>query len=595
MVKRRFLFIVLLAFSGVLTADSVLNEQIFFSPEDSELKENNTNEYFPYVTLDETFTIDQAIQLALNHNPDLQEQMAAMLKASGILRQAKGNFDVKIGAETSYDEKYTPMDKNNPSGKSGEDILYQTIYGQDLTSKAYVEKLFAFGINTRLNYQLQRTKQEYKDGLYELDPYYAAYGHPNYNNTGTISLEVSVPLLKGFKNAIADNNLQIAELNYNGMAQNVEDTMAKVIMQTSESYWKLYIAYEKLQMLEQLYQSNQLRVENIEKLVNAGVRTISDQLRLKVNLLDVQRQMETARIDYGTAKVNLAVQIGVPVEKITKPGIVLPEIDFDGEFPTLEEFNKEKLTQIAFSRPDILSLVYMRDSAELKVKNARTSTMPDLDLKVHIGTNGAAYGWGADKFFFAANHNVRKLDYGGSLTFSMPIQNNDKKGQLIVAESELADAEAKLNKQKNVFMLQLMNAVSALNSYRDTISTAKNVLDLQSEVYAYETKRYETGLSSVDNLIQQDSNWMEANINFYQIYETYLKYVMEYKYYTTGLLSIDAGTADLYSFGSKTQIAVEQSEQSEQSDEVTDEVKVEEISVEAIEESDGEKEGENDE
>lgn len=534
MIKRLTLFIVAVFLSGILFAD----------------------EFFSSISLDETFTIEQAVQMALNHNPDLQEQMAALMKASGYLKQAKGNFDVKVGAETSYDEKYTPMDKNNPSGKSGDDILYQTIYGQDFTTKAYVEKLFAFGINARLNYQLQRTKQEYKDGIYELDPYYASYGHPNYNNTGVVSLEVSVPLLKGLKNAIADNNIQIAELNYKSMEQNVEDAMAKVIMQTSETYWKLYIAYEKLQMLEQLYKSNQTRVENVEKLVNNGIRTKSDQLRLKVNVLDVQRQMETARIDYGTAKVNLAVQIGVPVEKITKPAMVLPEINTDGSFPLLSDFTKEKLTQIAFSRPDIMSLVNMRDSAELKVKNAKTNTLPDLDLKVHVGTNGAAYGWGADKYLSAAFRNVRKLDYSGSLTFTMPIQNNDKKGQLSIAEAELAEAEAKLNKQKSVFTLQLMNSVSALNSYRETITTAKNVLDLQRDVYDYEQKRFEAGMSSVDNLIQQDSNWMEANINFYQIYETYLKYVMEYKYYTTGLLSMDMDSADLYNFEIKNQPAI---------------------------------------
>jgi len=505
------------------------------------------------VTLDETFSIDQAIELALNHNPDLMEQKAALMRASGILKQAKGNFDVKVGVEASYNETYTPMDKNNPQAKSGDEILYQTVYGQELTGKAYIEKLFAFGINTRINYQLQRTKNEYKDGIYELDPYYASYGHPNYNNTGAVSLEISIPLLKGFTNAIADNNLKLARKNYESMQKNMEDAMSKVIMQTSENYWKLLVASEKVNTLEKILETNKTRLANVEKLVNAGVRTKNDLLRLKVNLIDNQRQLESARIEYGTARINLAMQIGVPVEKIAKPAIELPEIDLDSNFPVVADFTNEKLDQIALSRPDLMALSNNVESASIKVKNARTNRMPDLDVKFNIGSNGALYGWDAENYFQAANHNVRKMNYGGAVTFSMPLQNNTKRGELLQAEADLMEAEAKLNRQKSIFILQLTNAVNALNAYRETVKNAGNVLELQKQVYENEQKRYDAGLSNVDNLIQQDSSWLEANINYYQIFETYLKYVMEYKYYTSGLVQMTGDAQTLYNLKTETE------------------------------------------
>lgn len=503
-------------------------------------------EYPDYENLDQTFSIDKAIELALNNNYDLMAQQAALLNASGQLHQAKASFDVKVGAEASYNQTFTPTDKNNPSGRSGEEILYQTVKGQDFTVKAYVEKLFAFGINAKLNFQLQRGRQEYKNGIYELDPYYASYGHPNYNNTGSFTLEVSVPLLKGFNSAIADNNLTLAQQNYDAMAQNLEDSIQKVIMQTSENYWKFFIAYEKVRELEKLVAKNQTRQKNVTSLVSAGVRNRNDLLRIQVNTLDTQRQLENARIEYGTAKINLAMQIGVPVESISDPNIIIPDINFEIEFPKIEDFDRERLERIALDRPDIVSLIKACEAAAKKVEVAKINSRPDLDLRLSIGTNGSSYGWGADKYFGAPLTNIRGLNYGGTLNFSMPIQNNGKKGELLQAEASYTEALAKLNRQKNTFILQLKNAVSALNSYKDTVQNAKNVLNLQQQVYDNEQKRYEAGISSIDNLIQQDQNWLEANMNYYQIFETYLKYVMEYKYYTTGLISIDTKAETLY-------------------------------------------------
>lgn len=517
----------------------------------SHKKSDSSSEYPDYVTLDKSFTLDKAIELALNNNYDLMNQKAALMNASGQLKQAKGSYDIKFGLQSDYAQTFTPTDKNNPSARSGEEILYQTVKGQDFTTKAYLEKLFAFGINTRLNFQLQRNRQEYRDGVYALDPYYAAYGHPNYNNTGNLSLEVSVPLLKSFNSAVADNNLKLAKQNYEAMSLNLEDSISKVIMQTSENFWKFFIAYERVRELEKLVSKNQVRQKNISALVKAGVRNQNDSLRIQVNSLEAQRQLENAKIEYGTAKVNLAIQIGIPVEAVSDPEIVIPEINFENEFPKPEDFDQERLEKIALNRPDIMSLVKACDAANLKVKTSKINLRPDLDLKLSVGTNGASYGYGANKYFGSPLTNIRGLNYGGSLVFSLPVQNRTKKGDLLQAEADYTNALAKLNKQKNTFILQLQNTISALNSYKDTVQNAKNVLNLQRQVYENEQKRYDAGISSVDNLIQQDQNWLEANMNYYQIFETFLRYVMEYKYSTTGLITIDTRAETLYNLWPK--------------------------------------------
>ncbi len=527
---KRLLHLFFLLFGSSIFAESV----------------NNTFEYPDYVALDESFSIDRAIESALNNNYDLKIQQAALINASGQLQQAKASYDVKVGTEAGYNQNLMPTDKNNPAVHAGDKILYQTEKGEEFTVKAFIEKLFAFGINVKLNYQIQRSRREYKDGIYAKDPYYEIYGNPDYNNVGNFSLEVSVPLLKGFNSAIADKNLKLAEQNYESMSDSFEDSVARVIMQTAESYWNFFIAYERVQQLEKLVQKNQTRQKNGESLVSAGVRNRNDLLRIQVNTLEAQRQLESAKIDYGTAKVNLAMQIGIPVESIADPAIVIPDINFETDFPKIEDFNHERLERIAMNRPDMLSLQKACDAAALKVQIAKINGLPDLDLKFLLGTNGNHYGNEADAFLGSGFTNVRGLNFGGVLSFSMPIQNNSKKAKLSQAEAEYTEALAKLNKQKNTYILQLKNSISALNSYKSTVENAKNILALQQQVYDNEQKRYEAGISSIDNLIQQDQNWLDANMNYYQIFQTYLKYVLDYKYYTTNLIAIDTRAEVLY-------------------------------------------------
>lgn len=503
-------------------------------------------DYPEYVALDENFSIDKAIELALNNSYDLKAQQAALLNASGLLQHAKSSYDVKVGTAAGFNQILTPTDKNNPAVHHEDEILYQTEKGQDFTVRAFVEKLFAFGINVKLNYQIQRSRKKYKGGIYEKEPYYETYGNPDYNNAGNLILEVSVPLLKGFNSAIADKNLQLAEQNYESMSDSFKDSIARVIMKTAENYWNYFIAYERVQQLENLAQKNQTRQKNISSLISAGVRNRNDLLRIQVNTLDAMRQLENAKIDYGTAKVNLAMQIGIPVESITDPFIVIPEINFETDFPKLEDFTQERLEKIAMSRPDILSLQKACDAAELKVQTAKINSRPDLDLNFYLGSNGNSYGNESGKYFGSTFKNVRGLNYGGTLSFSMPVQNNSKKAELTQAEADYTDALAKLNRQKNTFILQLKNSISALNSYKSTVENAKNILELQKQVYDNEQKRYEAGISSIDNLIQQDQNWLDANMDYYQIFQTYLKYVLEYKYCTTELIAIDTRAEVLY-------------------------------------------------
>jgi len=497
--------------------------------------------------IDKTFSINDAIECALNNNADILNQQAALMYASGQLKQAKGNYDVKVGAEAGYTSSYSPTDKNNPSIQSGEEFLYQFIEGQQLTTKAYVEKLFAFGINARLNYQLSRATSKYRDGLYETLPYYDYYGHPKNNNTGNISLEVSVPILKSFNSAVADNNLKLANDNYEAMECNFQDTVAKVIMQTSETYWKFYISYEKVNVIKNLNQKSEERKNNISKLVSAGVRNKNERLQIEVNAMETARQLENAKLEYLMAKTELAQQIGIHVEEIEDPEITMPEINFNDEnFPNPDDYDRTIIEEIILARPDMVALEKNLKIAEQKVRIAQIEKRPDLNLSLNVGTTGNSYGDDFGNYFTSPYNNVRGVNWGGSLIFSMPIQNNAKKGELMQAEASYTEALTKLNRQKNIFSLQLNNAISALNSYKDIVKNAEDILNMQKEVFENEQKRFEAGLSSVDYLIQQDSSWLQANLNYYQTYETYLKYVMEFKYYTTGLVTVENELNNLY-------------------------------------------------
>jgi len=123
----------------------------------------------------------------------------------------------------------------------------------------------------------------------------------------------------------------------------------------------------------------------------------------------------------------------------------------------------------------------------------------------------------------------------------MSIPNNAHRGSVESAQASCRQAEIQLAQAKNMLSMQLANTVSQLHAYRNQVVQANDALSLQKQLYANEQRRFESGLITVEDMFNQDSKYLDAQVQYYKVMITYLQSVLQYKYYTGTLVGLVEG------------------------------------------------------
>lgn len=127
----------------------------------------------------------------------------------------------------------------------------------------------------------------------------------------------------------------------------------------------------------------------------------------------------------------------------------------------------------------------------------------------------------------------------------MSVPNNARKANVENAQASYKQAQVQLLNAKNTLSAQLKNNVSQLNSWRNQVVNANNVLELREQLYDNEQRRFTSGLITVEEMSNQDSKYLDAQIQYYQIMIAYFKSVLEYKYYTGSLVEVTGNSENV--------------------------------------------------
>lgn len=127
----------------------------------------------------------------------------------------------------------------------------------------------------------------------------------------------------------------------------------------------------------------------------------------------------------------------------------------------------------------------------------------------------------------------------------MSVPNNARKANVENAQASYKQAQVQLLKAKNTLSAQLKNNVSQLNSWRNQVVNANNVLELREQLYDNEQRRFTSGLITVEEMSNQDSKYLDAQIQYYQIMIAYFKSVLEYKYYIGSLVEVTGNSENV--------------------------------------------------
>jgi outer membrane protein TolC len=453
-----------------------------------------------------------ALNLAVQNNLDLKKQVSELDIANAQYKQASGNFDFVAGGSAQYQIKPNDYSENT--------------FNSLPAGSVYVQKLFNFGLESKLSYQISRSK---------------ITGSDIASNSGSMNLQLSLPLLKSFDNSIYKMQTDSAKTYIEQKTYDLQDATAKVLINASKLYCDYFLACKNCQYLKELQKTTEDCYKNTEILVKNGVRSQSDLLSIQVNIKSVKQQISNAELSRQSAKLSLMKFIGITDSSVL-------EISFD-EYPVKDfDFSKiadplkiddSLISYVIQNRSDLASLKKARDYREIELKMQKTDCLPDISVGLSVGNNGSSSSDNFGEFFISPFENVKGVNFSASVSGSVKIGNNTKKGALDSANEKYQIALSEYENSKNNVILQIQNADENLKLYKEMIVDSEEVTNLQKNLLENQQKRFNAGLITVDTLSSQEQNYLQSKISYSQTICNYIAAILEYKYMTASFVSID--------------------------------------------------------
>ena len=516
-------------------------------------EEKETEKTDTVVYENKVFTLYDAITLAVQHNYDVRKQQQALIIAEAKYRQAKGALDVSVGTQGEYTYSQNPVDPRDPNYLYGYSFITpESVYGifskNSLTRQGsgsvFIQKLFSIGLQSKLSYSVRRTDNvvDYVFGEAFSPNTYKRYKDEKGRNLGELSLELNLPLFKSFNSSITALQIGQAKDYLDQMTVQLQDTISQTVINTTKAYWAYFMAYKNLIQLEDLQQKFETRNANISSMVKAGILMKNDILLMKVSVSSNQRNVDSARVEYLRTKMELANMLGTAdIDLIENPADMIHEMNLneDPDIISVDDIDENLLAYVEENRIDFRMLKDQINSAKKGIKIAKINGRPDATLGFKIGMNGTTYSDDAGEAVTSGFWNVRGANINGTIGVTIKPFDRDTSGKVMEAKANYETLMIDYEKNRNTLHLQLKNSIEKLNLYRNSLLKAEGVYEMQNQLYDNEQERFRAGLIKLDNLIEQDQKFIQATQERYQTLVNYLQALLEYKYATASIVSID--------------------------------------------------------
>lgn len=396
----------------------------------------------------ETLDFAQAVQRALDRNPDILVAGAQVAQAQAAVRQSEGARLPKVTA--SFNVTRT------------DDAL--NAFGLKLSQRNATFNDFGaaeFTGPTALN----------------VAPHNLNYPDPV--NNFNARLEAQLPIYTG--GMITGYNEQA---NAYLRAARQGDAMArqKVIFDVLRAYEGVHTAraYEDVARLAR--SAAESYVKTIGNLLKGGVVVKSDLLSAQVHLEDVKVQQAQAENAVGQALDQLHLLLGTP---LTAPLDVAGTVEVRPLAGTLADYQSEALK----SNPGLAALRNQVDAAQAAVKVARAGRYPQAGLLARFDTNDKNAGFDAHSYTLGGQVSWQLFD--GGVT----------SGAIQRAQASREELAAKLQQAENGIAYQVAEAWRRADEAQRRVTARELAVSQAEEAQRLVQKRYASGVTTITELL----------------------------------------------------------------------------------------------
>ncbi len=295
---------------------------------------------------------------------------------------------------------------------------------------------------------------------------------------------------------------------------NTQQTKEQIINSVSQQYYQILSSMEEVKLHQRTTKILEQLIQASEGQYNNGLLRKVDLDRIKVNFINTQSRLTQAQNDVALKTNQLKVALGMP---LTAP-LVLDTLAMDEQFlPAAQPANE----YAAETRTELKLLDSQIKLSTLQRNAIRSENYPKLNA------------------FFNYSHNIMSDDFGTVFTskdpaitygmgtlgvrLSVPIFSGLSRTSR-VAQSNIKIKQ--LEKQREAKALELdasyENARIQMENTLTTLRAQQQNVKLSEEVYSANRTNYNLGLSSLTDLLDSQTSFLEAK-------NIYTKSILNYK------------------------------------------------------------------
>lgn len=363
-------------------------------------------------------TLQEAVDLALEHNLDLKIQRTEVEDAEQALRIAKADFDPELSSNASSNYSLSPRSSTQLDGSAQPERRAASL---DAGLSKKLETGATIGLQSEI---LDRSKTN--SSFTTLNPEF----------NSALRLQIRQPLLKnaGFEYNLSP--IRIAELRIDESNQQLLTSLLETLRETENRYWAVVAAEEERKILDSSIELAELILEEASERKKEGLATQTDVLEAQASLAERQELLLSAEANVETNRDQLYALLGLI--RIADPYAA----EFDGlpKHPDVElkcdpKASFERARQFA---PSLRIAEIRKRVSEEEVGRQRNQLRPQLDLVFSTGALGR------DGSFGGAHSSLRNVDghfWDAGFEVSIPLGNRAERARLRQSENALERAE----------------------------------------------------------------------------------------------------------------------------------------------------------
>ena len=289
------------------------------------------------------------------------------------------------------------------------------------------------------------------------------------------------------------SQVRAAELGTQVAAEGERGTRMGVVAGVAGAYFGAVLAKERLNLAQQAMRSAEADLKRAENVRAAGMSTDADVLSVRVHLADVRQQEIEAKYGIDVALAALNEALGLPLETAHDLSTPLTAAKLPDTSP--EALGSKAVGERPDSRQASLSV----QVADAQSAVARSALLPRISVRSAFETDRQTFATkGGANWLFSAS-----LSWNFFNGFADKSRREEAEQSAVAARAEQkrADAQARL---------QVHSAYAQWKAAQERIEVATAAVAMAEESLRITRNRYEAGLTTVTDLLQNETAWLRA-------------------------------------------------------------------------------------